>query len=97
MNIEEFSIFLGVSNGTIYNWKKNKPNLYKVVMEWKEKNNDRIINGNNNIITNGTNYGSIHINNSNEMNDEIYNEIKKLDDKKREYFYHLIKIENLKD
>ena len=37
MNIEEFCKFLGITKPTIYNWKKDKPNLYKIVMEYKEK------------------------------------------------------------
>jgi len=38
MNIEDYCKFLNISKPTIYNWKKDKPNLYKIVMEYKEKN-----------------------------------------------------------
>lgn len=48
MNNKEFTEFLGISEPTLYNWKKEKPNLYKIVMKYKngnlnnnsEKNND---------------------------------------------------------
>ncbi len=37
MNNRELSVYLNVSEGTIYNWKKEKPNLYQVVMNFKDK------------------------------------------------------------
>ena len=36
MNNKDFANFLGITDPTLYNWKKNKPNLYKIVMDWKE-------------------------------------------------------------
>ena len=38
MKIDDFCNFLGISTPTIYNWKKEKPNLYKIVMNYKEEN-----------------------------------------------------------
>ena len=41
MKIDDFCKFLGISTPTIYNWKKEKPNLYTIVMNYKdEKLND---------------------------------------------------------
>lgn len=37
MKIDDFCKFLGISTPTIYNWKKEKPNLYKIVMNYKEE------------------------------------------------------------
>jgi hypothetical protein len=52
----------------------------------------------NKININNNNNSSISINN---LNDDLYikicNELKKLNTNKREYFYHLMKAENLKD
>jgi len=36
VNNKDFANFLGITDPTLYNWKKNKPNLYKIVMDWKE-------------------------------------------------------------
>ena len=37
MKIDDFCKFLGISTPTIYNWKKEKPNLYRIVMNYKEE------------------------------------------------------------
>jgi len=37
MKIDDFCKFLGISTPTIYNWKKEKPNLYTIVMNYKEQ------------------------------------------------------------
>ncbi|WP_041962222.1 hypothetical protein [Sulfurospirillum cavolei] len=37
MKIDDFCKFLGISTPTIYNWKKEKPNLYKIVMNYKDE------------------------------------------------------------
>lgn len=33
MTKRDIAIFLGVDSKTLYNWKKDKPNLYKTVMK----------------------------------------------------------------
>jgi hypothetical protein len=32
MNKRDIAFYLGVDRGTLYNWKRDKPNLYKTVM-----------------------------------------------------------------
>ncbi len=41
MNNKEFSKYLGISEPTIYAWKKNKKNLYNIIMDWKNGNLNR--------------------------------------------------------
>lgn len=41
MNIKEFCSFLNISEPTIYNWRTDKPNLYKIVMEYKKEKIDK--------------------------------------------------------
>lgn len=43
MRIEQFTEYLGISIPTIYNWKKHRPNLYQIVMDWKAKNENKKI------------------------------------------------------
>lgn len=38
MNNKELTEYLGISEPTIYSWKKHKKNLYNIVMEWKSGN-----------------------------------------------------------
>ncbi|AOO64566.1 hypothetical protein [Sulfurospirillum halorespirans] len=38
MNNKEFAEYLGISEPTIYSWKKHKKNLYDIVMQWKNGN-----------------------------------------------------------
>lgn len=38
MNNKQFAEYLGISEPTIYAWKKNKRNLYEIVVQWKNKN-----------------------------------------------------------
>lgn len=38
MNNKEFAEYLGISEPTIYSWKKHKKNLYEIVMQWKNGN-----------------------------------------------------------
>lgn len=38
MNNKEYAEYLGISEPTIYSWKKHKKNLYTIVMEWKNGN-----------------------------------------------------------
>ena len=40
MNVKEFCNFLNISEPTIYNWRADKPNLYKIVMEYKKEKID---------------------------------------------------------
>jgi len=32
MNKRDIAFYLGIDRGTLYNWKRDKPNLYKTVM-----------------------------------------------------------------
>lgn len=41
MNNKEFCEKLNISEPTLYNWKKDKPFLYQIVMEYKENNIDK--------------------------------------------------------
>jgi len=38
MNNKELAKFLDITEQGLYKWKKSRPNLYKIVMEWKEGN-----------------------------------------------------------
>ncbi len=40
MNNKEFCEKLNISEPTLYNWKRDKPLLYKIVMEYKKNNLD---------------------------------------------------------
>ncbi|WP_096023884.1 hypothetical protein [Campylobacter lanienae] len=40
MNLKEYCKFLNISEPTIYNWKNDKPNLYKIVIEYKKEKID---------------------------------------------------------
>ena len=40
MNVKEFCNFLNISEPTIYNWRTDNPNLYKIVMEYKKEKID---------------------------------------------------------
>lgn len=100
MNKKEVAERIKVAIKTIYNWEKEKPELIRLInlgieKEKEEKQISNIINGNQNVVHNGN--GSININHPSEMDMEIVKEIMKLNDKKKEYFFYLIKAENLKD
>lgn len=41
MNNKEFCEKLNISEPTLYNWKKDKPFLYQIVMEYKENKIDK--------------------------------------------------------
>lgn len=41
MNNKEFCEKLNISEPTLYNWKRDKPFLYKIVMEYKNNNLDK--------------------------------------------------------
>ncbi len=38
MNNKELTEYIGISEPTIYAWKKNKVNLYNIIMNWKSQN-----------------------------------------------------------
>lgn len=40
MNLKEYCKYLNISEPTIYNWKSDKPNLYKIVIEYKKEKID---------------------------------------------------------
>lgn len=40
MTIRELCSYLNITTPTLYNWKKDKPNLYKIVMDFKENNDN---------------------------------------------------------
>ena len=40
MTIRELCDYFGITTPTYYNWKKEKPNLYKIVMEYKKEKID---------------------------------------------------------
>jgi len=44
MTNKELANFLGITEPTIYNWKKEKPNLYNVIMEWKNNAENTVFN-----------------------------------------------------
>lgn len=95
---KDLAIKIGLSEDGVKNWirKKEIPQRYLKLLD--SGNDNQIINtnsGNNVKIEN--NHGHININSSDEMSMEICKEIKKLSDVKKEYFYHLIKAEVLKD
>ncbi|MCZ6175094.1 hypothetical protein O6B97_01170 [Campylobacter ureolyticus] len=41
MNNKEFCEKLNISEPTLYNWKRDKPFLYKILMEYKNNNLDK--------------------------------------------------------
>jgi len=43
MNNKEFAKFLGITEPTIYNWRKEKPNLFKIVMDWKNSTKEVLL------------------------------------------------------
>lgn len=40
MTIRELCKYLNITTPTLYNWKKEKQNLYKIVMDFKESNDN---------------------------------------------------------
>ena len=96
---EQLAEKLNLSKQAVNEWarRKNIPKRYLKLLEQENTNQVNSNNqNNNNISINGNNHGHININSSDEMSMEICKEIKKLDDKQKEYFYHLIKVEVLK-
>ncbi len=95
---KELAEKLGLSEDGIKNWtrKKEIPTRYTKILEKNDTNKKSNINAGS-VQINGNNHGHININSSDEMSMEICKEIKKLSDVKKEYFYHLIKAEVLKE
>lgn len=89
---------LNISSSAVNEWVKREtiPQKYLKLLD-QDKENSIFNQGNNNININGHNNGQIHINSSNEIDLEICKEIKKLSEQKKQYFYHLIKAEILKE
>lgn len=42
MTIRELCNYLNITTPTLYNWKKEKPNLYKIVMNFKENSDNSL-------------------------------------------------------
>lgn len=42
MNNKELAKFLDISEQALYKWRKERPNLYKIAMFYKEKLNDSL-------------------------------------------------------
>ena len=42
LTIRELCSYLNITTPTLYNWKKDKPNLYKIVMDFKENNDNNL-------------------------------------------------------
>lgn len=42
MNNKELAQFLDISEQALYKWRKERPNLYKIAMFYKEKLNDSL-------------------------------------------------------
>jgi hypothetical protein len=85
---------LNITEGAISIWG-NRGVIPKKYLQKLE--NNRINTNSGTVQINGNNHGHININSSDEMSMEICKEIKKLSDKKKEYYYHLIKADVLKE
>jgi hypothetical protein len=85
---------LEITESAISVWSKRDkiPNKY---IQKIENNRTNLNNGS--VQINGNNHGHININSSDEMSMEICKEIKKLSDVKKEYYYHLIKADVLRE
>ena len=88
---KELAEILEISESTISKWiqRNSIPKRYIKILE----SSNIVQNGDNNIQVNQNN-GTVNINHN---KDDLCELISKLSDKKREYFYHLIKAEILKD
>jgi hypothetical protein len=97
-NYKELADKLELSESAIKGWAKRNtiPEKYLKMLENTNQINSNNKNSNN-ISINGNNHGHININSSDEMSMEICKEIKKLSDVKKEYYYHLIKADVLRE
>ncbi len=80
MNNKDFAKKLNISEPTLYNWKKEKPLLYQIVMQYKEK----YLKNNNNL------------NNFSKKEKEFLEYFNKLNDIEKEYYIADIKARILK-
>ena len=80
MNNKDFAKKLNISEPTLYNWKKEKPFLYQIVMQYKEK----YLKNNNNL------------NNFSKKEKEFLEYFNKLNDNEKEYYIADIKARKLK-
>jgi hypothetical protein len=97
---EQLAEKLNLSRQAINEWTRRKtiPKRYLKLLEQENinQNINNQTNGNNSVQINGNNTGQIHINSSDEMSMAICQEVKKLNDKEKEYYYHLIKADVLR-
>jgi predicted transcriptional regulator len=95
---KELAEKLDLTESAVSEWVKRKviPKKYLKIVQ-KENNNQEISTNNGNNIQIENNHGHININSSDEMSMEICKEIKKLSDVKKEYYYHLIKADVLRE
>lgn len=42
MTIRELCEYINITTPTLYNWKKEKPNLYKIIENFNSENNDNL-------------------------------------------------------
>lgn len=80
MNNKDFAKKLNISEPTLYNWKKEKPFLYQIVMQYK----DKYLKNNNNL------------NNFSKKEKEFLEYFNKLNDIEKEYYIADIKARILK-
>lgn len=79
----------------IYLCSKHKIDFMNLILDTQLEVKNEIINNSNHISFAGHNNGIININSSDEMNMEICKCIKKLSEKRKEFYYHKIKAEIL--
>ena len=91
MKIEEICKKFKISKQTWYNWKKEKPELIKLINLGLEAENHGgiTVNGNNNVVAS---HNKIMIN-GNDVCVEICEALEKLPEQKQKKFYHKIMLE----
>lgn len=91
---KELAEKLNLSKQAVDDWARRKtiPKRYLEKIE-----NSKINTNSGTVQINGNNHGHININSSDEMSMEICKCIKRLSEKRKEYYYHLIKADLLKE